>query len=243
MKVALEIWASICVFVTVASSAPIGEDEQRPEYLDFDNRQANYQRGQRLSENYYTISPCAAAAAARSFVPNTLYQNDLGPKFAPSTYDYGSQVYPRSVYRSDDLYNDNREALSFSDMNFIEDVPTGRSNYRIPSPLLLKGANFANINNQLVHQVAPAVYGVYPNGNAGSCNVPLFFSCTPSVVSGRVARSEPQIYNTPVFTHPEDYRGVADYLDALQGNRVEKAVHDHITPVKSDTHKINEKSV
>nr|AFP58808.1 VMP26 [Heliconius melpomene] len=236
MKVDPDIWASICVFVMVASSAPIAEDEQRPEYLEYDNRQGNYQRGQRLSENYYAITPCAAAAAARSFAPNTLYHNDLGARFVPSSYEYG-QGFPGNMYRADDPYNDNREALSFSDMNFIEDVPTGRSNYRIaPSPLLLKGANFANIKNQLVHEVAPAVYGVYPNGNAGGCNMPLFFSCTPSVVSGRVTRSEPQFYNTPVITHPEYYRGVGDYQDA-QGN-VEQA----IAPV-SDTDKRKDTSV
>lgn len=250
MKVAAVYLFGILSVLTVTFSAPIAENEQRPEYLEYDTSKLNYQRGQRLSENYYAVSPCAAAAAAaagsngpaRSYTPDMMYPSNVGHRFIPSTYDYGSQGYTGNMYRTEDQYNDNREVMSYSDMNFLEQAPMARSNYGIASSSLpLNAANLASLSGQLVHPVAP-VYGMFPNGNVGGCNVPLLFSCSPSIVPGRIVKAEPHVpYNSPVNSQPDAYRDVSDhYLHALQANHAEQMV-DHTSPVKSDAVHLSDK--
>ncbi|XP_023940475.2 uncharacterized protein LOC112047562 [Bicyclus anynana] len=212
------IWLCICASILTVSSHPIGEGEQESGYTNVDN-QLEYLRGKRLNNNVYAITPCAAAAAANSqaripdqYFPEARY-------YVPNTYGY------ENTYRVEDPYKDAREMLKFSDTNFMEPA---RFAYRM-------APTYVPVNTNEI-PAATAAYGIFPNANMGTCNVPLLFSCSPSVVTGQMVKPETQVYGSPpvspgVPSHPDGYRGVDDHYQRIHANQ-EQAMYDTLTPVK-----------
>lgn len=123
-----------------------------------------------------------------------------------SPQHYGYQ-YPH--YRTEE-----QELMSYSDEHF----PMARYSY---AP------------NSYVNPATTApVFGVFPTGNTGGCNVPLLFSCTPNVVRGHVVPAQPH-YPAPAPATPDVYRGVEPHQvhDTHESHESHEApaLHDHAT--------------
>ncbi|XP_045782687.1 uncharacterized protein LOC123879155 [Maniola jurtina] len=251
------IWVYICVSIlTVSSAAPVAEDgEQESGFMNTDSG-IDYLRGKRLNNNVYTITPCAAAAAASMPVarsPEMEYANFVPPEaryYAPSAYDYANSGYAGNMYRAEDP----REMLRYSDTNFLEQMPTARFTLRsAPSAYApLNTPNIGLVNSQYnVHtgSSASAAYGVFPNANVGNCNVPLLFSCTPTVVTGQMVKPETQIYGSPTTysssagPHSNGYSSGVDghYAQRIHVNH-EQAMYENSAPVKATAVHSNEKA-
>ncbi|XP_034840145.1 uncharacterized protein [Maniola hyperantus] len=255
------IWVCICVSIlTVSSAAPIAEDgEQESRFTNTDSGQIDYLRGKRLNNNVYTITPCAAAAAAANNMPvarspEMEYANFVPPEaryYVPSAYyDYANSGYAGNMYRVEDP----REILRYSDTNFMEqNMPTARFTYRTaPSTYVpLNTPNMGIINGQYnVHtgSSAPA-YGIFPSGSLGDCSMPILFSCTPSVVRGQMVKPETQVYGSPPsfstgsVPHPNVYSSGSDghYAQRIHVNQ-EQAMYENSAPVKATAAHSNEKA-
>ncbi|KOB69350.1 Uncharacterized protein OBRU01_16958 [Operophtera brumata] len=187
----------------VVGSAPTLSEGQLPGML-VDQRQLDYYRDTRSQYPQYA-SPCAAAAAASSHVPAMApaYQLNIAPYHGypqvPQQYGYG---LPR--YRSMEMEPE-QEYMSFSDMDHMmsERMPMARYGYNAPAA---PHAAYAPVAAPPASS-AP-VFGVFPNANTGGCNVPLLFSCSPSLVPGHVVQAQPQPHHNYAAA-TDAYRGVA----------------------------------
>ncbi|OWR49392.1 VMP30 protein [Danaus plexippus plexippus] len=243
--------------VTVHMCPTPVEDEKQTNYYPYDKEQIDFMRNKKLNGNSHYKTPCQAAASASSssgyLSSEPMYQNNFVPGPGRYSYSYG-YAYPEfsGLYRSDNPYDDDREIMSYSDGNFIDSISSARfakkllptvvsapviAPQAISSYLPINTANLAGLTGQIA-QVGPA-YGVLPNSNVGGCNVPLFFSCTPSIVSGRISRAEPHLYPSNFIGAPSiDYRGVED-SQVVHPNR-EENLQENSAPVKNPSAKFNE---
>ncbi|VVC92654.1 unnamed protein product, partial [Leptidea sinapis] len=75
--------------------------------------------------------------------------------------------------------------------------------------LNLPTANVAGIGQLVTPNSAqsPGVYGVFPNANPAGCNVPLLFSCAPTIIPGRFVKNSPQMPYPSGFPYPMDFNG------------------------------------
>lgn len=214
----------------VASSAPTLTAGQLPGIM-VDPRQQDYYRDTRSQYQQY-VSPCAAAAAAAAAASSPI------PSIAPAAYQLNiapyqgypqvPQQYGAPHYRSMDM---EPEIMSYSDMDHMmtEHVPMARY-YAAP----------AASHPAYVPVASPAtsgpVFGVFPNANTGGCNVPLLFSCNPSVVPGHVVHSQAQ-YNAAA----DSYRGVEPLAHHVSPeNHEEPTVHEHMNPAHESSHAVHQ---
>lgn len=251
------VWACVCVTIlriSAVSSAPAAEDgEQGPGYTNADmNSHMEYLRGKRLNNNVYTvIPPCAAAAAAAANIPAARTPEaftNFAPEaryYMPSALDFANSRYAENMFRMDDPYSDNREMMRYSDTNFMDQMSAGRLDWQRTAPASYGSSYTGNLNG---HYTSPGysgpAYGIFPNANPKPCNVPLLFTCSPSVVTGHMVRPESQVYGSPVSissgiqglsSHAEAYRGV-DELNAQRINaNQEQAMNVNLTPVNKVT--------
>lgn len=247
------VWA--CVSATIlgifaVTSAPITEDgEQNPGYTD--PGLMEYLRGKRLNNNVYTvIPPCAAAAAAAAnlaaartpeaftnFAPQARY-------YMPSAYDFANSGYAENMYRNEDPYSDNREVMRYSDSNFVDQISPARLALRT-APASYGSSYSGGLNGQYNSPgYSGPAYGIFPNANTKPCNVPLLFTCSPSVVTGHVVRPETQGYASPMSissgipglsSHPDAYRGVEEQnVQRIHANQ-EQAMNMNLTPANKVT--------
>ncbi|XP_050344780.1 uncharacterized protein LOC126769874 [Nymphalis io] len=230
MKIVLR--AVGCVLIgTLVLSAPVAEDDRKVSGgLDIDNGQADFQRDKRLNNGYYAVSPCAAASNTQvaSFVPDASYQSNIGPTHARYfASDYGLSDYPANWYRAEDAYKDDREIMKYSDSEFVGQTPMGNIFRSVPSSYMaMNQASIAGLNGQMMNPVRTA-YGVFQNANVDGCNIPLLFSCSPSIIPGRIVNSETNFgYDnpTPVMGKPTDPYSSASshYLHASHGEQIPK---------------------
>ncbi|XP_046964579.1 uncharacterized protein LOC124533393 [Vanessa cardui] len=222
--------AVACVLIgTLVRSAPVSEDVPKgPGFIDIDNGQADYQRDKRLNNAFYAVSPCAAASASNtqlaSFVPEVTYQSNIAsthPRYFTS--DYGHPDYPAYWYRAEDAYKDDREIMRYSDSEFMDQTQMSNMFRSAPSAYMaMNHANIDGLNGQVMNPVRTAVF---QNANVDGCNIPLLFSCSPSIVTGRIVNPETSFgYDpTPVTGKPTDpYGSAGHYLHAIHGEQTAK---------------------
>lgn len=152
----------------------------------------DYFRDKRSQYGTYYTSPCGGASSA----PIPTYPSAGYHGQAPAQAGYGTNyVYGGPHYRLADPAEFDPEMLGYSDMDqymqhmqHMHQMPMARhENYEAPI-----------IHNSMSAPTAasPATaFGVFPNVNVGGCSVPLLFSCTPSVVQGKILNAQPQHEN------------------------------------------------
>lgn len=216
----------------VVGSAPALSMGQVPGIV-VDPRLTDYYRDARSQYPQY-VSPCAAAAAAASapipaIAPAAAYQLNIAPYHG---YPQVSQHYGYGIpqYRSAEMESDH-EIMGYSDMDRMmsEQVPMARYAYAAPAAA---HAAYAPVSPA----TSGPVFGVFPNANTGGCNVPLLFSCTPSVVPGHVVPSQGH-YNAAA----DSYRGVEPLAHHDSHESVEPTVHENLSPAHESSHsKVNQ---
>ncbi|XP_026724617.1 elastin-like [Trichoplusia ni] len=182
MKVILLAGVFAVVALSVAG-APTYKEEEVPyanqRYLE------DYLRQRRTPYGAGYVPPCAAAAASQLQVP--VYA--AVPQYGVPHYGYSGPHY-RSVEHQND------EILGFSDMDVVpEPVQMARYGGYGGAALggLPAGGSPVGISSYGGHGLSsyssgPAL-GVFPNARVSGCNVPLLFSCSPSIVSGHMMES------------------------------------------------------
>lgn len=205
-----------CAFVAlaaVAASAPTESDARTNQ-----QQKQDFFRDKRSQYGVQYVSPCAAAAAAAAAAP-------LPPFGPPYHYDvpmHGGYVVPHYGYGGPHYRSvepiEEQELLGFSDVNHImqEHMPMARY-----------GAYGTVPAHMPIPAPSHAAYGVFPNANSGGCNVPLLFSCSPSIVQGRIVQAQPhQHVSSPFDTPAEMYRVVMDPHTGVHEEGQEEAPHD-----------------
>ncbi|CAH2073570.1 unnamed protein product, partial [Iphiclides podalirius] len=82
-------------------------------------------------------------------------------------------------------------------------------------------------NMPLASNGGSGAVGLFPNANTGGCAIPLLLSCSPSVVSGTLAKSHPS-YSAPSYRSIDDYR----YHKKRETNKTDEKLAmkpDHLT--------------
>lgn len=186
-----EVFLTICIiFVNIVAMAPIDTEDEAPDTVIL-NRipQEDINRDKRSKFVY--MPPCAAASPpAPNYAPDNYHYNIPHQPYQASYAMPQNYAYPTPHYRSD-LMEVEPEMLRFSDMDDMpEQLPLPR--YVAYAP----GSPHVEIHPPIIAQT-PHVSG---------CNIPLIFSCTPSVVSAKLAPQQ-TYYTSPVSN---SYRGVND---------------------------------
>ncbi|CAH2086263.1 unnamed protein product [Euphydryas editha] len=241
--------AIFVIFVTAVFSAPVTEDGQKEtRTLNAENSQVDHQRERRLDTSFYAVSPCAAASSSNipvaSYAPDAIYQSNFGPlQTRYFSSDYGHPDYTRSWYRTEEPHQDNREMLRYSDTNFVDTTQMG--NIFRSAPSSYGSMNLAGgYNGQMANGYGTA-YGIFPNANVGDCNVPLLFSCSPSIVTGQIVNPDSQGYfDSAVSGKPlYGYRGVnSHYLHGVPSH-IEQQTNDHASVSSVANHVQNSKGL
>lgn len=217
----------------VVGSAPTLTEGQLPG-MAVDQRQLDYYRDTRSQYPQY-VSPCAAAAAAAhipAITPAAAYHLNISPYHG---YPQVSQQYGYGLphYRSMEMMEPEQDIMSYSDMDHMmsERMPMARYGY---NARVASHAAYAPIAASPA-TTAP-VFGVFPNANTGGCNVPLLFSCSPSVVPGHIVQSQPH-HNYAAAA--DSYRGVAveplAHHDSHE-NHEEPAAHEPLLQAHEPSH-------
>ncbi|XP_038215290.1 uncharacterized protein LOC119834846 [Zerene cesonia] len=216
----------VFVFATSVAGAPT-IITSIPKHLQEENRQILRDKRSKYGLGYYSYGAASSPIAAYSpYQMNIPVQNYLNP------YAYGYQtLYPgcgRGYYRSQAYHND-QEMMSFSDKehehqpasrNVMDTAETTSINQITP----LSPSSMPSIGQLMTPTNGPA-YGMFSNVQNVGCNVPLLFSCSPSIVPLRM-RSSPQM---GYGYGPYGYRGVEDMSYEPHGSfHEELAAHDSV---------------
>ncbi|CAH4037283.1 unnamed protein product [Pieris brassicae] len=148
-------------------------------------------------------SPIALSSHISSYLP---YQWNMRPYMNP----YG---YSNFGYQS--LYGCGRGLLRSEDQNDQEEQEHSPNRHSEISP-----SNLASVG-QLVTTPGGPAYGVFPNVPSNDCNVPLLFSCAPTIVPGKVSRGSSPIYGLPGFN------GFRDVDYGVDPHMQEHTVHEN----------------
>lgn len=204
------------VTALLVASAPTTTKEP-----SMNNEEQDILRDKRSQYGVPYISPCNAAAASAPIPSYSPYHVDFTPMQAEYAVPHYGYTGPH--YRSIDPTVVDQELLGFSDMEHVmsENLPMARyGTYGVPS----------HPAGSMKPIVAPAhtnptpAFGVFPSGNTGGYNVPLLFSCTPSIVQGQIVKTQPNYaYNPQV----NSYRGVDDHLSGHVNRQEESGSHEH----------------
>ncbi|XP_049867247.1 uncharacterized protein LOC126367661 [Pectinophora gossypiella] len=223
----MQLVGLFCVLVVVVRAAPLTPGESPAEAMVAVPHQ--FYREKRSSyAPYYAPAPCGAAPAYIAPVHHAAY--------APH-YGYAAPSLPH--YRN----VEDQEMMSFSDMDAMpqqmladhmmaEHVPLARYAYGAPalpvSSPHYEAAAIAGLGAGAGAASGPAI-GVFPNANVGGCSVPLLLSCSPSIRSGHIVKTQ-QPYG-------EAYRGVDEPATA---EHPEAAPRDHMAATNDATHQMHQ---
>ncbi|XP_059057148.1 uncharacterized protein LOC131850802 [Achroia grisella] len=247
MKVAV----IVCIFAASVAGAPTlneGAAPQQPENIVLSSQQPQILREKRSQYPSYGgySAPCGGGAvaalptvAALPAVAPSAYQLNLGPIHtgygygAPHSYGYGAPHY-----RSDDFGAEHETFFPDMDHMMSEHVPMAR--YGGYGPALHASSGLGSLSGGPLGPVAPAgpAFGVFPNANVGGCNVPLLLSCSPSIVPGRLVKSQGYGYGGPaVVAAGNAYRGVDEaHQEFHEDHEEEPQTHEQLPAVNDAGH-------
>lgn len=236
-------FAAFVLSVTGAPTQELEEAQLRQYPEDY-----QYLRQARSQYAPQYITPCAAAAAAAAaagsiHMPTYAAPYHLNmPSYAAPHYGHGGLHY-----RSVDEQMAEPEMLAFSDMDqfqhgqamMMDHVPMSRASYG--APISSAGSGLA-LNGPALTSAGGPAYGIFPNANIGGCNVPLLFSCSPSISSGRMMDAQPQIPPTTPIASGNSYRLVEQqphhYLHESSEELQEHHLEQHLEPVHQTSHAV-----
>ncbi|KAH9637884.1 hypothetical protein HF086_013370 [Spodoptera exigua] len=93
----------------------------------------------------------------------------------------------------------------------------------------------------LSSSVSPSgAVGVFPNANVGGCGIPLLLSCSPSVVSGSLAKAHsagPSSYSAPQYRMEEDFNFLTKRGINMNDMRTTNTMRAMTTALKQNTPK------
>ncbi|KAG6452721.1 hypothetical protein O3G_MSEX007749 [Manduca sexta] len=215
-------------FVIVALAAVVASTPTEHEARTNQQYKQDLFRDKRSEYGIQYVSPCAAAAAAASLPP-------FGPPYHHDVPIHGGYVVPHYGYGGPHYRSveplEEQELHGFSDVDHItqDHMPMARYGAYGTAP--------AHIGPMPIPAPGPAAYGVFPNANSGGCNVPLLFSCSPSIVQGRIVQAQPhQHVSSPFDASANLYRVVMDPHMGAHENGQEEAAHDHTGATHEPSH-------
>ncbi|KAM3963090.1 uncharacterized protein ACR2FA_002855 [Aphomia sociella] len=255
--VVVSVYTFAAVTLMVSAAPTLNEDviTQQPGNAELNSQQPQFVREKRSQYPVYGggySAPCGGAAVAAlpavapiPAVAPAGYQLNMGPVHAG--YGYGaphSYGYGAPHYRSDEFGAD--QDTFFPDMEHMmsDHVPMARyGGYGGYGPSAAHVGGMSGIAG--LGQLAPAApagpaFGVFPNANVGGCNVPLLLSCSPSIVPGRLVKSQGYGggYGAPVAGPVNAYRGVDESHLEHEDQHEEPENHEHLS-VANDSHPTN----
>ncbi|XP_035436582.2 uncharacterized protein LOC118266990 [Spodoptera frugiperda] len=86
--------------------------------------------------------------------------------------------------------------------------------------------------------LASGAVGVFPNANVGGCGIPLLLSCSPSVVSGSLAKAHsagPSSYSAPSYRTEDDFSFLTKRGIDMNDMRTTNAMRTMTTTMKQKT--------
>ncbi|CAB3255358.1 unnamed protein product [Arctia plantaginis] len=196
----MELIILACAFAAyplVISGAPTYTESEEAQLAKQYSEDYQYLREPRSKIPLQYVTPCAAAAAAAAALHRPSYVSPYNynmNRFQPSQYGYGVPHY-----RSVEEQMAEPEMLLFSDTDQIQHDqammmdhnPMARFGAALP-PISPVSSGYA-LNGPALTSVSGPAYGIFPNANVGGCDVPLLFSCSPSISSGRIIESRGHI--------------------------------------------------
>ncbi|XP_045491519.1 uncharacterized protein LOC123691262 [Colias croceus] len=213
----------VFVFATSVAGAPT-IITSIPTYSDEVNRQILRDKRSKYGHGYYSYG--AASSPIAAYTP---YQIGMPVQSYLNPYTYGYQTLTpscgRGYYRTEGYHND-QEIMSYSDKehehqppsrNAMDPAETASINQITP----LSPSSMPSIG-QLVNPTSGQAYGVFSNVQNVGCNVPLLFSCSPSIVPLRMRPSPQMGYGYG----PYGYRGVEDISYEPHRSFHEEHTHD-----------------
>lgn len=218
----MELILLACVFVAcslVVSGAPTYTESDEAKLAKQYSEDYPYLREPRSKIPLQYVTPCAAAAGAGYHRPSYGSPYNYNINRIQPHYGYGIPHY-----RSVEEEMAEHEMLLFSDADqgqheqamMMEHNPMAR--YGAALPHIAPVSSGYALNGPALTSVSGPAYGVFPNANVGACDVPLLFSCSPSISSGRMVDS--RSYNSPAIGN--------SYRLAEEQRHLEQSVHEPI---------------
>ncbi|CAH0604829.1 unnamed protein product [Chrysodeixis includens] len=229
------------VFAVVALSVAGAPATYKEDEVPYVNQRylEEYLRQRRTPYGGGFVPPCAAGAGGSLQVP--LYA--AVPQYGVPHYGYSGPHYRNTEQQNDEI-------LGFSDMDIVpEHMQMAR--YGGYGGAALGGLPSAGISGYGGHGLSsyssgPAL-GVFPNARVSGCNVPLLFSCSPSIVPGHMMDSHGLggvgglggIGGAPLTALPaglpESYRIVDEPVHHEAHEQHEASEHEHAESVHEAT--------
>ncbi|XP_075992852.1 uncharacterized protein LOC142987800 [Anticarsia gemmatalis] len=225
------VFAAFALTVTGAPTYPESEEQLDRQYSD------NYQYLREARSQYAPqyVTPCAAAAAAAA--AQSVHLPAFAAPYHLSAPGYNLPQYGYRIphYRSVDEQLAEPEILAFSDMDQLQHAfgPAHLPMARYGSPGASVSSGLALNGGALTVASGPA-YGVFPNANVAGCNIPLLFSCSPSISSGHLVESS----HGAASAIANSYRHVEEqpHQDVAYESSEVTSSHQHLEPAHETGH-------